>query len=233
MIDERTEELASLHVLGLLEADEARSFETALRADAELAKLVAELESSTASLAHALPPQPPPAHLKNRILSELRGDKKIVALPKSGNWLPWAIAACLALFAGTVTIDRARLQRENTDLRQRDALSQIQIATLNSMIENAPKGVAVVVWDAEKQRGILRVENMPAPRADQDYQLWVFDPKYKLPVNGGVFHFEENGVAKVSFQPDQQVDTANKFAISLERKGGAPQHEGPIVMISK
>lgn len=233
MIDEHTEELASLYVLGLLEPEELRSFEAALCSDAELSTVVSELEASAAALAHALPPQTPSAHLKNRILNEIRGGKEVVTFSKGLNWLSWAIAACLALFAGAVTFDRARLQRENADLSQRDALSTIQIATLNSMIENAPKGVAVVIWDVERQRGILRVENMPAPRVDQDYQLWVIDPRYKLPVNGGVFHFEDNVVAKVSFQPDQPVETANKFAISLERKGGAPQHEGPIIMISK
>lgn len=232
MIFESTQEAASLYVLGLLDPDEAVRFEAEVRANEELARLVSELEASAAALAHATPMLTPPAALKARILSQV-GEKKIVPFVSRAAWLPWAIAACLAIIAGVLALHSSRLQTELVYLRNQDALSRMKIATLGSMLDIAPHGLAVIVWDKEKQRGFLKVENMPVPRADQDYQLWVIDPAYKQPVNAGVFHFQPDGIAKVSFKPDQLIASADKFAISLERKGGAPQHEGPIVMISK
>jgi len=275
MSDERTEELASLYALGLLDADEARSFEDEMARDPELARLVERLQNAAAALAQNVPPREPPAYLKERILAEISASKKIVPFPKKQNvWLPWALAACLAVVASLLALERTHLKKQLRDLvanlssaqhdsaelrqqiasaktgnetlqkrvafaqneiealRKRDALSQIKIATLTSLLENAPKAVAVVAWNETTQRGILKVANMPAPRADQDYQLWVIDPKYKQPVNAGVFPVAE-GASRTEFHPDQPISSAEQFAVSLERKGGAPQHEGPIVMAGK
>lgn len=232
MISESTEETASLYVLGLLDADEAARFAAEIRQDEELARLVFELEASAATLAHAAPMLTPPSALKVRIIEQI-GQGKIISFARPSAWLPWAVAACLAIAAGMLAWHNSQLQTQLVFLRSQDSLSRLKIATLGSMLDIAPRGLAVVVWDREKQRGYLKVENMPVPRADQDYQLWVIDPGHKLPVNAGVFRFEPNGIAAVSFQPDQLIASADKFAISLERKGGAPQHEGPIVMISK
>jgi len=230
MIDERSEETASLYVFGLLDDEDARRFEEALRSDAELARLVSELEAAAASLAHTAAPKIPAPDLKNRILDQIRAGK-VAVMPRRVNWLPWALAACLAVIAGGLAVDRSRLQRELSAARDQDELSQIKIATLASLVQDAPKGVAVVAWDSARQEGIIKVQNMPMPKADHDYQLWVIDPQYPLPVNAGVFHLREDGITKASFKPDQPISSVDKFAVSLERKGGVPQHKGPIVML--
>jgi len=233
MIDERTEESASLYVFGLLDEAEAAQFERQVAADPELARLVSALEEAAASLAHTAVPMAPPPELKGRILSQIRAEK-VVNLPRAGspNWLPWALAACLAVIAGFLATDRSHLQRELAAARDRDELSQVKIATLASLLHDAPTGVAAVAWDGKRQEGVIKIQNMPAPRPDQDYQLWVIDPSYKLPVNAGVIPFE-GGLMKVAFKPDQPIHSADTFALSLERKGGVPQHQGPIVMLGK
>jgi anti-sigma-K factor RskA len=38
-------------------------------------------------------------------------------------------------------------------------------------------------------------------------------------------------VTRVRFRPDQNTSQIKAFAISLEREGGVPKREGPIVMI--
>lgn len=232
MIDAHSEELASLYVLELLEPEELARFEMELRTNRELAQLVTELEASAASLVYLSPPQAPPAGLKARLLEQIQTEK-IATLPRRTSWFPWAMAAGLAVVAGWLAFDRSHLQKEMASLRDKDVLAQMKIATMNSMTDSAPKGVAVVVWDEEKQQGILNVDNMPKARPDQDYQLWVVDPNYKLPVNAGVFNLENQGINRVSFKPTQPITAADKFAVSLEKKGGAPQHEGPIIMISQ
>ena len=100
-------------------------------------------------------------------------------------------------------------------------------------MESAPDANAVVVWDERKQRGVLKVTKLPRNAADRDYQLWLVDPRYKDPVDGGVFHVANDGSLRVPFQPASPVREATGFAISLERKGGVTKAEGPIVLLGK
>ena len=232
MIDELQQDAASLYVLGLLEYEEARHFETELHKNAELKRLVAELEEGVAALAHNAPARALPPALKARILDEISTKKKVVHPSAFATWPPWAIAACLAIACVFLFQERTHLQKEITDLRGQDTLSQMKIETMTALIDSYSKGVAVVVWNEQKQTGILKIQNMPLPKPDQDYQLWVVDPNYKQPVNAGVFGVDASGLTKATFKPTQPITSADKFAISLERKGGAPQHEGPIVMIT-
>jgi anti-sigma-K factor RskA len=128
--------------------------------------------------------------------------------------------------------ERDALQKQISVLQSRDALAQVKIATLKSQLAAYAKVGAVAVWDAEKQTGIVKLDNLPEAGAGKDYQLWIIDPKYPAPVSAGVVAAEAGGVARVSFKPDRPITGADKFAVSLERKGGAPAPQGPIVLIS-
>jgi anti-sigma-K factor RskA len=231
-VNERLEEQASLYVLGLLEGEEASAFELRLQADAELRALVDQLDAAAAAVAHSAPPHALPPELRDRVLAEARRGKT-VAFPRRSYWLPWAIAACLALTCAYLIAERSGLQKRITRLEQRDMLSQVQIASLSSKVKNAPDANAVVVWDEKKQRGVLKVTKLPRNEKNRDYQLWLVDPRYKDPVDGGVFHVVNDGSLRIPFQPASPVREAKGFAISLERKGGVTKAEGPIVLLGK
>ena len=123
------------------------------------------------------------------------------------------------------------LSGEIDGLRKQDALARMQIAMLQSSVSQYKQGVAVVVWDSEKHTGILKLEKMPPLDSKKDYQLWVVDPKNPAPVNAGVVQVDSRGFAKIDFKPVDAVSEASKFALSVERKGGVPKGEGPIVFI--
>ena len=124
-----------------------------------------------------------------------------------------------------------QLRAELQALQQRNALAQMQIATLQSTVDEYKQGVAVVVWDSEKNQGILKLDKMPAVAPDKDYQLWVVDPAKPRPVNAGVIKMDANGFARIDFKPVMDVTEAAKFAVSVEAKGGVPENEGPIIFI--
>jgi anti-sigma-K factor RskA len=123
------------------------------------------------------------------------------------------------------------LRLESEEFRTRDALAQVRIATLSAQVAAFAKGSAVIVWDPVKQRGIVRLANLPRPESGKDYQLWVIDPKYPQPVSGGVVPMDQNGSARVSFTTDHPIEKADKFAISVEPAGGVPNATGPIVLL--
>jgi anti-sigma-K factor RskA len=289
MIDEQLEEQASLYALGVLEPDEKTAFEDQLSKNEELQRLVGDLTAAAASIAHSAPKRLPPPHLEAAIMREIGSAKSGAPAFAAALWIPWAIAAGLALSTAllfvsrekvankvtqleaaqqhaqaeaarlaterdrvaskaaelekreaeartkiaTMGFERERLAKELARLQERDSLSQMQIATLTSKLAEAPKATAFVIWDAENQRGVLTTVDVPPNAADRDYQLWVVDPKYQIPVDAGVFTVKSGEATKILFKPKQQVSSADAFAVSLERKGGVPKAEGPMVLVGK
>jgi anti-sigma-K factor RskA len=274
MIDERTEELASLYAFDLLEGAELAAFEATLAQDAGRRALVHELREIASALSLAAPAVAPPHGLKSRLFASLAEksfteDRRAAPFAPLA-WVPWAIAACLALTSAWLTqlyftqksesiaqheeaalaqMERQSMQnqleaerilasRQLADLQEqiktnRD-LSHLEIAKLVSLLGHSPQARAIAVWDPALQQGVLTVEKLPALAADQDYQLWVIDPKYPDPVSGGVFTVDaRTGTARIAFHPVQLIATAAKFAVSCERKGGRPKPEGPIVLLSE
>lgn len=235
MIDEGKEESASLYVLGLLEPSEAAKFQDEMRADAELRDLVADLEGVTAALAHDAPDEAPPAQIRRRLITEIRSERANAAnaTPAGGmrSLIPWALAASMAVIVSFLGYGRSQLTREVAALRDKDAFSAVRIATLSSQL-NGTNGVGAVAWNGQTQQGMLKLEKMPPLQQNQDYQLWVIDPRYPKPVSGGIVRVDDEGNARLTFTVEVPITNADKFAISLERKGGAPSAEGPIVMLS-
>ena len=279
MIDDRQEELASLHAFDLLEGAEREGFVAELSASPELRGRVAELRAVAAGLAHSAPDSEPPAELRARVLASAsaRRGAAPVALPPARtprvpSWVPWLMAACLAAAAlwsrreaarssaevaalnaqervAETALDQTRDQLSearrqlsessrlvadlSAKLRDEGDLAHFKIATLASMLGNSPEAQAVAVWDPSRQQGVLTVSKLPALASEKDYQLWVIDKQYPNPVNAGVFVVDPvTGEAHIVFKADKHVDSIAKFAVSLERKGGVPKAEGPIVLLS-
>lgn len=126
-----------------------------------------------------------------------------------------------------------RIARLTTELKTQGDLANLQITALASMVKGVPNALAAAVWDPVKQEGVLKAENLPALLANQDYQLWVVDPQYPNPVDGGVFTVDAKGVAKVTFKAKQPVGAVNALAVTRERKGGVPKAEGPFILLGK
>jgi anti-sigma-K factor RskA len=255
MIDERMEEQAGLFVLGALTPEETRAFETALGRDAELQGLVAALRISRDALAGSLPQVTPPPALKKKILAQIEAQEKVVPMPSRAErsegwaiWLPWALAACLAVVCAVSLSQQKTLRQKNDEqtrqladlnqmadslrdetqdlkqavatLRETNRLENIRIAMLNSMLADSPKAVAVSLWDNQQQRGVFVVQNLKPLPVDKDYQLWVIDPKYPAPVSAGVFQVDAQGNVRLQFKAGKLIETASKFAVTQEPKGG-------------
>lgn len=163
---------------------------------------------------------------------------------------PWALATCLAVICSIlfwqqtglknqVTRQAERLQalnqmaenlRTTTNslqqtvlaLRMTNQLVSLRIAMLNSLLADAPKAIAVSLWDNESQKGVFVVQNLKPLPTDKDYQLWVMDPKYPTPVSAGVFQVDDKGNVRIEFKAGKPIVSADKFAVTMEPKGGLP-----------
>jgi anti-sigma-K factor RskA len=235
MIPDDLQDQATLYALGTLSAEERVVFEVVMAENAELRAMVREIREASADLARTVPSEQPPAELKQRVLREVALEKQTGASQRpttaSFNWLPWAIAALFLVFCGILALDRMRLQRELADLRAADPLSQATLVTLVSPTGDHPDAKAMVAWQPDRQSGVITISNMPPAGQGRDYQLWAVDANHKDPINAGIIRVDPSGVARIRFKPNQNATQIKAFAISLEREGGAPKREGPIVMI--
>ena len=237
MISEEQQDQAALYALGLLGADEDAAFESELSGNAELRDLVRELREAAGGLALTAPLLLPPASLKERVMGEIAMEtKRVVPMPMptrraSFGWVPWAIAATLAVFCGLLALDRVRLERQLADIRAADPLMQTTFYTLAPSAPAPADAKATVAWQPGRQSGVIRISNLPAPEAGKDYQLWAVDAEHKDPISAGVVRVDKNGVAQIRFKPVEKTEHVKAFAISLEREGGVPKKEGPILLV--
>lgn len=139
---------------------------------------------------------------------------------------------------------RNRLEAEHIVLERRLAdaakqsegsagLKNLTIAPLLPSSDTSPQSLAVAVWDPVRQEGLLSVEKLPALPPDQDYQLWLTDSTGQTPAKGGVFTPDAHGTARVAFQSARALSAISAFAVTRERKGGAPSPEGASVLHSR
>jgi anti-sigma-K factor RskA len=130
-----------------------------------------------------------------------------------------------------------RLAAITAQVRRDSDLAGFKIATLASMLKNSPQAVAVAVWNPARQEGVFTIEKMPALAANQDYQLWAIeDQPSAQPVSAGLVIVGPDGTGRVQFKTESPVGAVAKFALSREKKGGAPAHAGPqgqVIMISQ
>jgi len=118
-------------------------------------------------------------------------------------------------------------------LREQQDLTRLKVTALASLAGNTPEAQAIAVWDPARETGLLTVDKLPVIADNQDYQLWVVDPAYPNPVDGGVFKPGTDGHVVLTFKGDKPIKSVAAFAISLEKKGGVPKAEGPIVLLGK
>lgn len=127
----------------------------------------------------------------------------------------------------------AKLLTETEQLRKGIAVASMEVAMLRASVKRYEEGEVLVVWDQSKQEGLIKLAHMPAVQPGKDYQLWVICKQQRNPVNAGVVKVDENGEATVVFHPAKRIAEVAKFAVSLEKEGGVPEVEGPVILASR
>ena len=168
-------------------------------------------------------------------------DQRVVALTQSETAAQGEVAKMLAAksdverelaAAGTKNAD---LAAELKKLEEDYALSRMEVAMMRSSSKKYEETTSLVVWNQEKQEGLLKLENMPSVQNAKDYQLWVICKKCQHPVNAGVVKVAPDGVTTITFKPAHHIEQALKFAISVEAEGGVEEKspDGPIILASR
>jgi anti-sigma-K factor RskA len=227
------EERAALQALGLLDEAARSELRQATDHDEATKQLVKDYADTAALLAYAAPVAEPPAHLKRDLLRRLPARKAELKLISFPAWIPYAIAACLMALAilqfRQVRALKAQLQTANetvNHLNETSALIGLRLAELEAKDAAYVSAKVIVAWDPYRHHGVVSIENLSAPPAGRDYQLWILDPSARAPLSAGLIRSQARSH---TFGPNPLGTSNPGFAISLEPVGGSVAPTGPIL----
>lgn len=83
-------------------------------------------------------------------------------------------------------------------------------------LEKSPASDVVTFWNPQTKKLYVKVENLPVPPANKQYQLWALSNG--KPVDAGMMDVDPSDK---NLHPMKDIDDAQAFAITLEPKGGS------------
>jgi anti-sigma-K factor RskA len=102
-----------------------------------------------------------------------------------------------------------------------DRYANARIGILRSLPGGPVGATGAALWSPLDQRGVLIVEGLPRLPPTQSYQLWLLDRQLPAPISAGVLPEAAGGSLRVSFTGGTRVDPGERFAISVEPRGGS------------
>jgi len=165
---------------------------------------------------------------------------------RAATFIPWTIAAVMALVAVLLGLVNNSLQHElakdNYQIAQFAADSQHAQKVLDVLTapeaqhvvltagKAAPVPTARAVYLASRGGLILEASNMGPLPADKTYELWVIPSNGSPSIPAGIFRPDAAGNASLVL-PDLPVGVqAKAFGVTIERAEGSPTPTLPIIM---
>lgn len=118
-----------------------------------------------------------------------------------------------------------------TTLANNQRLASAKVSVLRPT-EVAARALGAVVWLPTDQRGVLAIDGLPLLQPTQDYQLWLIDSNAAGPVSAGTLVVDAAGSVRSEFPAAANVRGVERFAVTIEPKGGGPRPAGRIVLAS-
>ena len=119
-------------------------------------------------------------------------------------------------------------------MKAHTGLASLQLAVLRPTPNNSGDALAIALWDAAKQEGVMLVEKAPALPAGQRLELWLIEQKENAaPISGGVLKLSADSEARVRFKPTTAVSALKGFAMSREPRDSSAAHSQPTEVIMR
>lgn len=248
-VHEQFAEDLALHALGVLEGDERVALEKHLEECAGCRRELEQLRGDMALMALSTAGPTPPRRARQRLLDAMAREPRQAIAPARRSWwtfLPWAVAAAMAVGLVVLWLQNTDLQRRIASLqnessqqgaelrRAREIVSTLtatdamRVTLVAAKTPPQPQGKAIYVRDRSSL--IFLASNFPALPPQKAYELWLV-PTQGAPIPAGVFKPDTHGSAIVINPPLPAGVAAKAFAITVEPESGSPAATSPIIMI--
>ncbi len=223
------------YALGALEARERRQVAAHLAGCDACAAELAEFDRVRDGLLYALPPVPPPARVRARLIA------RTAARPRRLGWewlmRPAAGLALLALLALNVAAfislrgllsEQQALGRQLRD--QQTALALVTYPTTKVARVWGDTGYGTLVYDPVQSVAVLNAWGLKPLAGGQTYQAWLIGAAGDR-ISGGTFQVQE--AARFTTLVINAPGPLNQFVglgVTIEPTGGSPAPTGPRVL---
>ncbi|MEO6694430.1 MAG: anti-sigma factor, partial [Ignavibacteria bacterium] len=83
-------------------------------------------------------------------------------------------------------------------------------------LEKSPGSDVVTFWNPDSKKVFIKVENLPVPPSNKQYQLWALSNG--KPIDAGMMDVDPSDK---TLHPMKDIEDAQAFAVTLEPKGGS------------
>jgi hypothetical protein len=252
------EDLA-LYAMQTLRGEELDSVHAHLQNCAECRQELSAIASDLTGLALSVEQQPVPVQVRQRFIDSIGAEAKpasvssaVPVIVPTGKpqaktvWIPWAIAAALAVgtaWLGTrvntlheelrkQSLEVARSTEENVHsqrvLKLLMAPSALRVTLKANKTPAEPTGHAIYL--AERGELIFQGNNLKSLPVGKTYELWLIPANGNAPIPAGLFRPNKSGDASVVLPPLPVGVSAKAFGITIEKAEGASTPTAPIVL---
>jgi anti-sigma-K factor RskA len=135
------------------------------------------------------------------------------------------------LAQNAIELERLNAETAGVNSLNQDHTSQSRLGLLTPTPDGPSAAIAAASYDTIEQKGVLVIDNLAPLPPDRDYQLWLLDPSFGAPVSGGVFRLPDRR-GRIEYRAAAQVRSPERFAISVERRGGSAAPQGRFILTS-
>jgi anti-sigma-K factor RskA len=227
------------YALGALDADEAAALEAHLQTCDSCPAELAAYSAISDALLTAVPPQRPPAALRQRLQARLPGASLSSRQKTRRLWPSWsfgqfalgmAIVLLVALNVFSLLQIQA-LQRQQAQFARQIQTGQAAFAMLaypdtKSIPISGSNVAGTLLLDQEHNAAVLIAWNLPPIAENQTYQIWLIDPNGQR-TSAGLFRQEPGQpFASQSIFSTQTISNFTGIGVTVEPAGGSSQPTG-------
>ncbi len=103
--------------------------------------------------------------------------------------------------------------------REKQTIHLHWLRTLNPLVRNTDGDL---IWNTDKQKGLMRFVNLPRLKEEQYYHLWIYDlnKSTEHPVLAGVFSgSKKSDDFYAPIEPEEDISLPFKFLLTIGKKG--------------
>ena len=219
------------YALGSLDAAEARVIAQHLAACHICRSELNAFQEVAGQLALTAPQAEPSHELKPRLMERIQSlspsRSRMERWRFAGPSLPVGAIVGLVLIATLAVSNLLLWQRLNQLEVLAGPLGMRAIALQNT--DAAPNASGFVVISADGQNGVLVVDELPAPDAQHEYQLWLVHNGSNT--SGAVFSVDESGYRGMRIEALQSLLVYSSVRVTIEPIGGSADPTGEQVLI--
>lgn len=240
----------ALYAMGDLRGEELKQVRDHLQGCAECREEARAIAEDLAAIGMSVEQHAVPAGARQRFVESLGGEAKTqspkraettvtpisVARPRTV-WVPWAVAAVLAVGAAGLGVkvntlrqqlhnqSRMLAQSQEEGVRSQRVLALLRTPHAQRVTLTPAKTPAVpsghTIYLAERGELIFQGSNLKSLPQDKAYELWVIPANGTAPIPAGVFRPDSSGDASVVMPPLPPGVPAKAFAVTVERAEGS------------